>query len=207
MNSGVCVLGSCYNDIEKDYYGMLEEIIELEYMGAQNKVVLFKCHWYETEKGVKVHPRHGFVEVNKTSRHPTDDVFVLAEQANQVYYANYPSKKKTLHDWWVASKVKPSGAPEIPTIELNDIAFQEDAILIQVDIAYGNVDDEPINLVDGAIVEEIDPSELRHEESPTLLDEEEEEEEDEEVESEEKDSNEDDSEEPEFEDSNSDEHD
>ena len=69
------------------------------------------------------------------------------------------------------------------------------------------VDDEPINLVDGAIVEEIDPSELRHEVSPSLLDEEEEEDEDEEAESEEKDSNEDDSEEPEFEDSNSDEHD
>ena len=40
MNSGVCVLGSCYNDIEKDYYGMLEEIIELEYMGAQNNGVI-----------------------------------------------------------------------------------------------------------------------------------------------------------------------
>ena len=29
MNSGVCVKGSCYNDYEYDYYGMLYEIIEL----------------------------------------------------------------------------------------------------------------------------------------------------------------------------------
>lgn len=106
----------------------------------------------------------------------------LNKQTNNV---NYPSKKKTLCDWWVASKVKPSGASEIPTTDSDDIAFQEDETPTQADIEIGNVGDEPINLVDGAVVEEIDPNELRHEVSPNLLNEEGEEEEEEEVEVEE----------------------
>ena len=29
MNSGICIKGANYNDAENDYYGILEEIIEL----------------------------------------------------------------------------------------------------------------------------------------------------------------------------------
>jgi len=94
MNCGICVKGNCYNDYEKDFYGMLVDILELEYFGANNKVVLFKCDWYDTEKGVRVHPRHGLVEINYKSRLHPNDPFVLAQQAQQVYYTRYPSKKK-----------------------------------------------------------------------------------------------------------------
>ena len=31
MNSGVCIKGSNYNNTESDYYGILNEIIELEF--------------------------------------------------------------------------------------------------------------------------------------------------------------------------------
>ena len=41
---------------------MLLEIIELQYYGVGNKVILFKCDWYDIEKGIKVH-KHGLVEV------------------------------------------------------------------------------------------------------------------------------------------------
>ncbi|XP_017982351.1 PREDICTED: guanine nucleotide-binding protein-like 3 homolog [Theobroma cacao] len=50
MNSGVCIKGSFYNDYERDFYGILVDIIELEYFGIGNKVVLFKCHWFDIEK-------------------------------------------------------------------------------------------------------------------------------------------------------------
>ena len=59
MNSSVCAKESCYNDHERDYYGMLVEILELEYFGIGNKVVLFKYDWYDTGKGLRVHPHHG----------------------------------------------------------------------------------------------------------------------------------------------------
>ena len=67
MNSGVCVKGSCYNDFERDYYGMLIEILELTYYGAANKVILFKCGWYDTERGIRVHRDHGLVDVRYKS--------------------------------------------------------------------------------------------------------------------------------------------
>ena len=34
MNSGVCVKGSCYDDDERDYYGMLKEVVRLKYLGV-----------------------------------------------------------------------------------------------------------------------------------------------------------------------------
>ncbi|XP_017970474.1 PREDICTED: uncharacterized protein LOC18609682 [Theobroma cacao] len=67
MNSGVCIKGSFYNDHERDFYGILVDIIKLEYFGVGNRVVLFKCHWFDTEKGIKVDRLHGLVDVNYNS--------------------------------------------------------------------------------------------------------------------------------------------
>lgn len=55
FNSGVCVIGICYNDIGNDFYGILTGIIELEYTEFLDKVVLFKCDWFDTTAGVRVH--------------------------------------------------------------------------------------------------------------------------------------------------------
>ena len=63
MNSDVCIKRSCYNDFEHDYYGMLTDILELTYYGAENKVVLFRCDWYDTERGTRVHRDHSLVDV------------------------------------------------------------------------------------------------------------------------------------------------
>lgn len=35
MNNGVCIKGSCYNDYDHDFYGLLVDIIELEYFGVK----------------------------------------------------------------------------------------------------------------------------------------------------------------------------
>ncbi|XP_022884910.1 uncharacterized protein LOC111401419 [Olea europaea var. sylvestris] len=65
MNSGVCVVGSCHTDYERDYYGRLIEILELEYLGDfGSKVILFKCDWFDTNGGVRVHRRFNLVELN-----------------------------------------------------------------------------------------------------------------------------------------------
>ena len=44
MNSGVYVKGSSYDTNECDYYGMLEEVVRLKYLGSKCKVFMFKCH-------------------------------------------------------------------------------------------------------------------------------------------------------------------
>jgi hypothetical protein len=44
----VCIKGSTSSEFEVDYYGRLEEVIELQYHSDQNIVFLFKCYWYDT---------------------------------------------------------------------------------------------------------------------------------------------------------------
>ncbi|GKE26505.1 hypothetical protein Tco_1441889 [Tanacetum coccineum] len=42
-NSGVCVKGACYNETDCDFYGLLEEVIEVAYYGVGHCVmILFK---------------------------------------------------------------------------------------------------------------------------------------------------------------------
>lgn len=41
MNSGVCVKGSYYDDLENDYYGLLNEVIKVRYLGEKNEIFIF----------------------------------------------------------------------------------------------------------------------------------------------------------------------
>ena len=54
MNSGICVRGNIYGENDLDYYGIVEEILELSYVGFENKVVILHCHWFDPIKGVKL---------------------------------------------------------------------------------------------------------------------------------------------------------
>jgi Domain of unknown function (DUF4216) len=108
-NCGICVKGEWYDDTEHDYYGTIEEIMELKFRGANNRVVLFKCHWYNITQGVRIDKEHGLIEIKHTSSLRTYEPFVFAFQAIQVYYLPYPSKKRERKDWWVAIKIKSKG--------------------------------------------------------------------------------------------------
>ena len=113
-NSGVCVKGSSYNEYECDYYGSLDEVLEVEYHGVGRcVVVLFKCYWIDPVQGVKVDPKHNLVDIKYKSKLKTDDPFVLASQVQQVYYAPYPSMTKDLKDWWAVIKTKPRSVYEV----------------------------------------------------------------------------------------------
>jgi hypothetical protein len=68
-NNAVCIKGSTSSEFEVDYYGRLEEVIELQYHSEQNRVFLFKCYWYDTtDKEIKVHPHYSLVEINSKAR-------------------------------------------------------------------------------------------------------------------------------------------
>ena len=79
MNSGMCVKGSNYAKNEHDYYDVIEEIMKLTYIGINNKVTLFKCHWFDPT--TTVNKASGIVEVNHKSRFGTYEPFILASQA------------------------------------------------------------------------------------------------------------------------------
>ena len=79
-NTGVSAI--C-NGVE--YYGRLDEIYELHYFGANPpKVVVFKCHWFDPEK-VRRRDDIGQVKIRQDSKLECEDVYIVAQQATQVF--------------------------------------------------------------------------------------------------------------------------
>ncbi|WMV09010.1 hypothetical protein MTR67_002395 [Solanum verrucosum] len=99
------------NDSENlDYYGVLTDVIELQFV-MDRRVVLFRCNWFDVFdeiKGIKK-DEYDFVSVNPARLLKTNEPFVLANQASQVFYANDNSNK----GWQVAMKTQSRDSFEI----------------------------------------------------------------------------------------------
>ena len=133
-NSGVCVKGSMdNNNTQYDYYGRLEEIIEVEYPALPIKrCVLFKCSWYDPTPriGTRIHPNYNLVEVNANKRFNKFEPFIFAIQAGQVFYLEYPTKRRRASEWLSVCRLKSRSTIEMPnTITAqNHDAFQNDEV-------------------------------------------------------------------------------
>ncbi|KAL0325330.1 UNVERIFIED_CONTAM: hypothetical protein Sradi_5102300 [Sesamum radiatum] len=69
MNCRVRVKSSSFKDTENDFYGMLEEIIELDYpLNDDLHVVLFKCRWVDPTRGMKIDEEVPVPEVNTNNQ-------------------------------------------------------------------------------------------------------------------------------------------
>ncbi|KAF7827326.1 uncharacterized protein G2W53_018490 [Senna tora] len=77
----------------------------------------------------KVHPRYGIIEINRKKHFSKYEPFVLAQQSQQVYFAEYASKKRDRADWLVVCKIKSRSAINAP-----ELAYQEDEVSIQNEI-------------------------------------------------------------------------
>ncbi|KAL0325015.1 UNVERIFIED_CONTAM: hypothetical protein Sradi_5070800 [Sesamum radiatum] len=85
INCGVRVKSSSYRDRDNDFYGMLEEIIDLDYpLNNDLHVVLFKCRWVDPTRRMKVNPHYHLVDMNFKRVYQKDEPFILARQAVQV---------------------------------------------------------------------------------------------------------------------------
>ena len=102
----------------KDYYGRVEEIYEITFPGSTKaRPVIFKCHWFDPEVTRKT-PNLGLVEIRHDSVYPRDDVYIVAQQATQVYYTAYACKARLdLSGWCVVHKVSPHGGAPLPNDE------------------------------------------------------------------------------------------
>ena len=108
-SSGVCVLGKSFGTDEEDYYGVLDEIIELNYISPTVKrPIVFNCSWFDTRSrgGTRTHPQLKLVDVNRHRMLRTKDRYILAHQATQVYFLEYPKVRRTDADWIAVCKVK-----------------------------------------------------------------------------------------------------
>jgi hypothetical protein len=83
QNSGVRVR-AVDNDMQAaTYYGQIEEIWELDYVGF--KVALFRCRWVNGKRGVSK-DKYGFVSVDLRVFGYKDEPFVFAKDVEQVFY-------------------------------------------------------------------------------------------------------------------------
>ncbi|CAL5362586.1 unnamed protein product [Camellia sinensis] len=122
QNSGVMVKAktSSYasakdiNPVEGDvaYYGYVTDIIEL-YYSHDHRYMLFMCNWIDNNKGLK-QDDFGFTLVNfnhllYAKKQDSDEPFILASQAQQVFYVN----DSVDEDWNVVLKMKPRDLYEV----------------------------------------------------------------------------------------------
>ncbi|KAK5839821.1 hypothetical protein PVK06_008661 [Gossypium arboreum] len=91
-----------------EYYGLLTDIIELDYYGKW-KVVLFRCDWADanTARGIK-NDQFGFTMVNfsrliHTGEHLIDEPYVFSSQVKQDFYSKDPIDE----GWYVVLRNTP----------------------------------------------------------------------------------------------------
>ncbi|OMO67978.1 hypothetical protein COLO4_29949 [Corchorus olitorius] len=131
INTGIGVRGSDSNDPSHDFYGILKDVVQIEYCGStfSMNVVLFEGDWFDPINGMKVHPLYKLVDVNRKKFYKEYDPFILAQQAIQVYYCHYPSMKKDKVDWMAVCETKSRRVVDSASKEESD----QDATAYQVD--------------------------------------------------------------------------
>ena len=100
QNSGVMVVAeSMYFSSSKDknpklaampYFGVIEEIWEVDY--TKFRVPVFKCKWIDNNSSVQV-DKCGFTLVDLNKLKYSEEPFILAAHAKQVFYITDPSNK------------------------------------------------------------------------------------------------------------------
>lgn len=85
------------------YYGVLEDIVELVYSN-ENRIILFKCGWWDvmSRLGMKK-DEYGFTTVNFTRTLAANEPFILASQAQQIFYL----QDNMDENWRVVLKTQP----------------------------------------------------------------------------------------------------
>jgi Domain of unknown function (DUF4216) len=85
QNSGV-VVSSDASTSSIDWYGVIEKIIVLEYMGKR-EVILFKCDWFEKIQQGRCRGRsykideYGYVDIDVSRFYYQNDPYILGNQA------------------------------------------------------------------------------------------------------------------------------
>ncbi|KAL6570262.1 hypothetical protein OROMI_014776 [Orobanche minor] len=100
QNSGVAITATALHQSSSDanpvladttYFGRIENIWELDYVGF--RVPVFDCSWVNNASGVHVEDL-GFIRVDLERVGYKDDSFIMATQAQQVFYVIDPVDKK-----------------------------------------------------------------------------------------------------------------
>ncbi|KAG8499629.1 hypothetical protein CXB51_006113 [Gossypium anomalum] len=112
-----------------EYYGLLTDIIELDYYGRW-KVILFRCDWADvnTARGIKK-DQFGFTMVNfsrliHTGQQLMDEPYVFSSQVKQVFY----SKDPTDEGWYVVLRNTPRDLFDMGNGSRDDIVERSETL-------------------------------------------------------------------------------
>jgi hypothetical protein len=146
----------------KTYYGIIKEIVELNYQRKGN-VVLFKCDWVDNrvhDKWVKTN-KFGVTSVNvkhlfNTGEKISDEPFILASQAVQVFYVPDPINT----EWVVVLQSKSRDFYDMDNLDSENLD-NGNGLVVPLPDLNGNVTVDVINGlvpafrtdIDGIIVE------------------------------------------------------
>jgi len=96
-------------EVGGDYYGVLHEVVCLEYMGELvQKCVLFNCEWFDPFISQRLcYPKLTLHrKVNHSCRYKKFDPFIFTNTATQVVYPKYSKGILGEASWWVAAPNK-----------------------------------------------------------------------------------------------------
>jgi hypothetical protein len=97
-NSRVCIKSSISIEFEVDYYGKLQEVVELRYHRLKDAIFLFRCYSYDTDKWTKVDHHHDLIKINKKIDFITSTTFLfLQNNANKCWLIIHYGTKPRSH--------------------------------------------------------------------------------------------------------------
>lgn len=104
------------------FYGVLTDILELNY-GGDRTIVVFDGEWVDTSLGIRNDEFAiiGFTLVNFGKQIATNDTFVLASQAVQVYYVQDPIDI----DWYVVVKSQPRDLFDLNSVNQPSVCHEQ----------------------------------------------------------------------------------
>ena len=160
QNHGVCVEVEV-DDATKDFYGVIDDIWEVSYL-YWNKVIVFKCSWFDTSKNASVKKEYNYNSIRVDHLFFEDEPYALADQARQVFYVDdikngdsWKVVQKVNHRHLLPNAIKQINVDDCTEEDNIDDAYQEE-VSHEVDVTFDttNVEEAPLNRTD------IDPIEI-----------------------------------------------
>ncbi|GJR92025.1 uncharacterized protein Tco_0216036 [Tanacetum coccineum] len=112
QNSGVVVKGD-HGSSMIDYFKILQEVLEVVYLGGNKRVLVFKCECFKVDNvnGLQVDKESGSTSVNTSRKWYVDQPYILASQAKQVFYV---PDLKLGRNWYVVESNDPRTLYNVP---------------------------------------------------------------------------------------------
>ena len=115
QNSGIVVKGEHGNNVI-DYYGVLQDALEVEYLGTNNRVLVFQCDWFNLSdsNGMRFDKDCGLTSVNMSRKWYINEPYVLASQVRQVFYS---TDIRYGGNWYIVRNVSPRRLYDVPQVK------------------------------------------------------------------------------------------